>query len=160
MRRITLLLLLATTATCYGQSNTDIPADQAPSGSSYIDEDRPQIEQSNEESEPIEQSNEETRSVKKEAKNLDELNKAEKKLNEPNEATKKPRESNKIMKKPNDSNRTTQRLNTLIVSDRMRKSKLCDVNSNQKVHLAHPFNIISADNTSRPNAPPFLVQDM
>ena len=65
MRRITLLLLLATTATCYGQSNTDIPADQAPSGSSYIDEDRPQIEQSNEESEPIEQSNEETRSVKK-----------------------------------------------------------------------------------------------
>src|SRR6516162_2873216 len=60
MRRITLLLLLATTATCYGQSNTDIPADQAPSGSSYIDEDRPQIEQSNEETAPIEQNNEET----------------------------------------------------------------------------------------------------
>src|SRR6516162_6711464 len=110
MRRITLLLLLATTATCYGQSNTDIPADQAPSGSSYIDEDRPQIEQAT--------------------------------------------------KKANESNRTTQRLNTLIVSDRMRKSKLCDVNSNQKVHLARPFNIILADNTSRPNAPPFLVQDM
>src|SRR5215467_11209795 len=52
MRRTTLLLLLATTTTCYGQSNADIPADQAPSGSSYIDEDRPRIEQSNEENEP------------------------------------------------------------------------------------------------------------
>ena len=65
MRRTTLLLLLATTATCYGQSNADIPADQAPSGSSYIDEDRPRIEQSNEENEPIEQGNEEIRSINK-----------------------------------------------------------------------------------------------
>jgi hypothetical protein len=65
MRCTTLLLLLATTASCYGQSNADIPADQAPSGSSYIDEDRPRIEQSNEEIEPIEQGNEETRSIKK-----------------------------------------------------------------------------------------------
>jgi hypothetical protein len=60
-----LLLLLATTATCYGQSNADIPADQPPSGSSYIDEDRPRIEQSNEETEPIEQGTEETGSIKK-----------------------------------------------------------------------------------------------
>jgi hypothetical protein len=65
MRRTTLLLLLATTATCYGQSNADTPADQLPSGSSYMDESRPAIEQSNEETEPIEQSNEETISTKK-----------------------------------------------------------------------------------------------
>ena len=65
MRRTTLLLLLATTATCYGQSSADIPADQPPIGSSYIDEDRPRIEQSTEETEPIEKGNEETGSIKK-----------------------------------------------------------------------------------------------
>ena len=63
MRRTTLLLLLATTATCYGQSNADTPADRLPNGSSYIDESRPAIEQSTEEAEPIEQSNEEAGSI-------------------------------------------------------------------------------------------------
>ena len=62
---MTLLLLLATTATCYGQSNADIPADQSSSGSSYVDDDRPGIEQSNEETAPIEQGSEETGSIKR-----------------------------------------------------------------------------------------------
>jgi hypothetical protein len=65
MRRTTLLFLLATTATCYGQSSADIPADQPPIGSSYIDEDRPRIEQGTEETEPIEKGNEEAGSIKK-----------------------------------------------------------------------------------------------
>jgi hypothetical protein len=65
VRRMTLLLLLATTATCYGQSNADIPADQPSSGSSYIDDDRPGIEQSNEETAPIEQGSDETGSIKR-----------------------------------------------------------------------------------------------
>jgi hypothetical protein len=65
MGRTALLLLLATTATCYGQSNADIPADQPPSGSSYVDEDQPRLEQRNEEAEPIEQSSEETGSIKR-----------------------------------------------------------------------------------------------
>jgi hypothetical protein len=65
MRRTTLLLLLATTATCYGQSNADVPADRPPSESSHIDEDQPRLEQSNEQTEPNEQGNEETGSIKK-----------------------------------------------------------------------------------------------
>ena len=63
MRRTTLLLLLATTATCYGQSNADTPTDRLPSGSSYLDESRSAIGQSNDETEPIEQSNEEIGSI-------------------------------------------------------------------------------------------------
>jgi hypothetical protein len=65
MRRTTLLLVLATTATCYGQSNADISADQPPSGPSYVDEDQPRTEQRSEESEPIEQNGEETVSTKR-----------------------------------------------------------------------------------------------
>jgi hypothetical protein len=65
MRRTTLLLLLATTATCYGQSNADTPADQPPSGPSYVDEDQPRLEQRNEEIEPIEQSSEGAGSIKR-----------------------------------------------------------------------------------------------
>jgi hypothetical protein len=65
MRRTTLLLLLATTATCYGQSNADIPADRPLSESNHIDEDQPRPEQSNEQTEPNEQGNEEIGSIKK-----------------------------------------------------------------------------------------------
>ena len=65
MRRTSLLLLLATTATCYAQSNADTPADRPPNGSSYIDESRPAIEQSTEEAGSIEQGNEETGSIKR-----------------------------------------------------------------------------------------------
>ena len=57
MRRTALLLLLATTATCYGQSNADIPADRPTSESSHIDEDQPRLEQSNEEAQRVEQNN-------------------------------------------------------------------------------------------------------